>query len=137
MWRLSFFVAPERDDTRKIPLGSWCISLSLLETSPPTYINSHLVMSKAKGPLSPTHGPSSLMPTSSNSLRKPENPAIYIKLVGELEAAQNCFNQGKIVVALIGSLAGANFQYEWVENSIFSMNLVDMLSLQEQPLYFC
>lgn len=103
-----------------------------METSPPTYIDSRLVIPEAKSslpnsppstePPSPKRSPSSPFRTSSNPLSKPKNPEISIRLKSreQLEAARDRHHRGKkIVVALEESLAGSNLQYGWAEYSFF------------------
>jgi hypothetical protein len=138
MWRLSFFLAPDSGSTNQ-PSRSWCISLSLLETSPSIFLDSYLVISEAKIPPLPNSQSATSIQTWLNSLDRLEDPAIPIRLKGQLEASQSFFNGGReIVVPLNGSLVGRgeNLRYGWVEYSLFSMNFSDTLSLQEQPLYF-
>ncbi|KAF5356769.1 hypothetical protein D9756_006539 [Leucocoprinus leucothites] len=45
MWRLAFFVVPENCSTRsgRRP-GSWCVSLSLMAHSPPTWVDSRVLI---------------------------------------------------------------------------------------------
>ncbi|KAF9035877.1 hypothetical protein BJ165DRAFT_1508659 [Panaeolus papilionaceus] len=76
MWRLSFFVAKSDWGLRhvgsfkQIKAGSWCISLQLLENSPPTYIDSRVVIEDASTSqlLSPP-SPSKTNPPSSSPTR--------------------------------------------------------------------
>ena len=138
MWRLSFFVAPD-SGTISQPSRSWCISLSLLETSPSIVLESYLVVSKAKIPPLPNSSSATSIQTWLNSLGTLQNPAIYIRLKGKLEAHRNFFErESEIVVALNGSLVGCGEKLRdgWVEYSLFSMNFSDTLPLQEQPVYF-
>jgi len=149
MWRLSFFVAREPRHPGDPPAGSWCISLSLLETSPPTYIDSRLIISEAKSsqlpnspsstePPSPKRGPVSPFRTSSNPLTKPKNPPISIRLKSrdQLEASRDHHHhRRRIIVALEQSLAGSNLQYGWVESGLCSMNSTDALSLFRNSPY--
>jgi hypothetical protein len=119
-----------------------------METSPPTYIDSRLVISEAKSslpnspsstePPSPKRSPSSPFRTSSNPLSKPKNPEISIRLKSreQLESARDRHHRGKkIVVALEESLAGSNLQYGWVEYSLLSIKLSDFLSLFRNTPY--
>jgi len=77
---MTFFVA--RADPTKIgapPEGSWCISLSLQESSPPTHLDSRLLISEASIPnLSPsrTSSPESspALEFPSSSLSSPHSP---------------------------------------------------------------
>ena len=149
MWGLSFFVAPQPRHLGDPPSGSWCISLSLMETSPPTYINSRLVISAVQSsplpnsssstdPPSPKRGPSSPFRTSSNPLNKPKNPDISIRLKSreQLEVARGRHYSGRqIVIALEESLAGSNLQYGWVEQSFLYELFWHLISFQEQPLH--
>jgi len=121
MWRLSFFIAGEHKLSNDPPSGSWCISLSLLETSPPTYIDSRLVIFEAKSS-QPANSPSSTEPPSPNRghsspFRTPSNKpkistiSIRLKSREQLEVARQHNSGRRIVVALEESLAGSNLQY--------------------------
>jgi hypothetical protein len=119
VWQLSFFVAP--DGSLDPPSRSWCISLSLLETSPPIDIDSYLFISEVKVPQLPN---------------SPNPKWISIGLKGKLEAARDFFHQGgKIVVALDGSLAGpgVSLRQGWAEYSLFSMSFSDTFLFRNSP----
>jgi len=138
MWQLSFFVAPDSGSASQ-PSRSWCISLSLLETSPSIFLESYLVISEAKIPPLPNSPSATSIQTWLKSLDRLKDPAISIRLKGQLEAHRSFFyRESEIVVALNGSLVGQgeNLRYGWVEYSLFSTNFSDTLPLQEQPLYF-
>ncbi|KAF8963166.1 hypothetical protein BDZ97DRAFT_1822112 [Flammula alnicola] len=138
MWRLAFFIAPEpRTHGVDPPTGSWCISLSLVETSPPTFVNSRLLISEAKSPQTPTSpvppeppspprkGIFRLPPNISNIPRERYPRKICPFDQADVErpiAGSEEWQPGKnIVIALEDSLSGANLQYGYV---VFSSMLV-------------
>jgi hypothetical protein len=47
LWCFTFLVAPEPKTSSAPPAGSWCISLSLQETSPPAHVDSRLLILEA------------------------------------------------------------------------------------------
>lgn len=84
MWGLEFFIAPE---------NSWCVALSLLETSPPTWINARLIIPEA---IPPSTKPKPIeLKLRSNAHQ------------GQLQAPR----RNKIEVMLQDSSMGANLQY--------------------------
>ncbi|PPQ94817.1 hypothetical protein CVT25_007454 [Psilocybe cyanescens] len=134
MWRLAFFIAPEprRYRTSVEPrVGSWCISLSLIETSPPTYVQARLLIPEAKSPSANLEAPESPgsstndPPSSSPFFRLPKSLSysepnsknaisILLKSNEQIEAATGSRRNsaGKsIVVSLEESTMGANLQY--------------------------
>lgn len=118
MWRLEFSIAPENGYDKCRP-GSWCISLSLLDTSPPTWIDSRLIIPEATPPspdhhsdhLSPPLSTSSLFKLPSNALKL--KPAIELRLqsVEQLEAARKGQSAKSVIITLQDSLMGAHLQY--------------------------
>ncbi|THU81423.1 hypothetical protein K435DRAFT_767273 [Dendrothele bispora CBS 962.96] len=44
MWRLAFKVSQKNHDYNAPPPGTWCVSLSLMENSPPTVLDSKLII---------------------------------------------------------------------------------------------
>lgn len=50
MWQLRFFVEPEHSRGYGRRSGSWYVSLSLMEHSPPTWIDSRLVIAEPQIP---------------------------------------------------------------------------------------
>ncbi|XP_006460566.1 hypothetical protein AGABI2DRAFT_203651 [Agaricus bisporus var. bisporus H97] len=48
MWQLRFFVEPEDSRAQGRRPGSWCVSLSLMEHSPPTWIDSQLLIAEPR-----------------------------------------------------------------------------------------
>jgi len=120
MWRLEFSIAPENGYDSCRP-GSWCISLSLLETSPPTWIDSRLIIPEATSPSADHHSDHHLNPPLSASSRfklPPSNaskpkPAIELKLESneQLEVARRGQPPKRITVTLQDSLLGAHLQY--------------------------
>jgi hypothetical protein len=125
LWRLSFFVASARHHNQLTP-GSWHISLTLLEHSPPTWIDSRLVIDEPAQPLSSP--PSDLTdfesPTTPSSRRKSKEkpkPTIsyrlksqFTQLIASPEHAQN-----EIRVSLDDSMMGSGLQYAYVLLHIF------------------
>ena len=118
MWRLEFSIAPDKGYGECRP-GSWCISLSLLETSPPTWIDSRLIIPEATSPLADHSSDYSNPPPSASSLfrlpataSKPK-PAIELRLQSseQLEAPRKGQSPKRIIVMLQESLMGANLQY--------------------------
>ncbi|KAJ3561838.1 hypothetical protein NP233_g9949 [Leucocoprinus birnbaumii] len=69
MWKLAFFVVPENGDARsgRRP-GSWCVSLSLMEHSPPTWVDSRVLIAD---PYQPATTKSKPKPTISMRLKSP------------------------------------------------------------------
>jgi len=89
MWRLEFFIAPENG----VHPGSWGVALSLLETSPPAWLNSRLVIPEA---IPPSTKPKPIeVKLRSNSHQ------------GQLQAPR----RNNIQVMLQDSLMGSNLQY--------------------------
>lgn len=86
MWRLEFFITPENG----VHPGSWGVALSLLETSPPAWLNSRLVIPEA-------------MPPST----KPKPIELKLRSNAQLEAPR----RNNIQVMLQDSLMGSKLQY--------------------------
>ena len=116
MWRLEFLIAPENGFDSCRP-GSWCISLSLLETSPPTWIDSRLIIPEATPPSADHHSDQPKTPLSASSRFKlpssTPKSAIELRLQPryELEAPRRGHPPRRIVTMLQDSLMGANLQY--------------------------
>ncbi|KAF8161651.1 hypothetical protein B0H34DRAFT_796403 [Crassisporium funariophilum] len=123
MWRLAFVIIPESNGHRNgLSPGSWCITLGLLETSPPTCIDSRLLIAEAATSLpkaSDLLDDSTPPPTTRQSpFRRPSNtpkpkPTISLRLQSseQLEAPRRGQAGRQIVVSLQDSLMGANLQY--------------------------
>jgi len=120
LWRLSFFVAGEHRYHYDPPTGSWCISLALLENSPPTYIDSQVVIPIAQANSPPTSPPQSPPPSRTRSpvaahKRKSSDlkPTISLRLSSndQLESPGKYDGGKKIIVGLDNSLMGAKLQY--------------------------
>ena len=90
MWRLEFFISPENG----VHPGSWGVALSLLETSPPAWLDSRLVIPEAAIPPSTKPKPIELKLRSNSHL-------------GQLQAPM----RNNIQVMLQDSLMGSNLQY--------------------------
>ncbi|KAG6867231.1 hypothetical protein C0993_005380 [Termitomyces sp. T159_Od127] len=130
MWRLEFLIAESPSRHRDKPRqGSWCISLSLLENSPPTWIDSRLLVPEPTPPspdtLSSPDGPPSLpsSPSLIDRLRlqprssKPK-PAISIRLRSPQQLAPLGTRSRRdreiceaIVVSLDESAMGSSLQH--------------------------
>ncbi|KAK0194140.1 hypothetical protein F5146DRAFT_1134910 [Armillaria mellea] len=100
MWRLSFFVS-SRDRPRRPRRGSWCVGLSLMESSPPTWVDSRLIIQD--------------QPAIEEEQSKPK-PAISLRIKSPAElvpmTAFARVNQTKqIVVLLEESIMGQNLQF--------------------------
>uniref|UniRef100_A0A8H7XXQ4 Uncharacterized protein n=1 Tax=Psilocybe cubensis TaxID=181762 RepID=A0A8H7XXQ4_PSICU len=137
MWQLTFFVAsePRRNRAAYAPrVGSWCIALSLIESSPPTYVQARLLIPEAKPPPTEVQTPDPLGPSTNDtspssffrfpSLSLSPNPtpelhskntiSIVLNSNEQLEAATGTRRRhaGKsIVVSLEESTLGVNLQY--------------------------
>ncbi|KAK0451452.1 hypothetical protein EV421DRAFT_1703200, partial [Armillaria borealis] len=103
LWRLSFF-ASSQDRPRSPRWGSWCVGLSLMESSPPTWVDSRLIIQDQ--PVQDVIDEEQSKPKPTISLR--------IKSPGEL-VPMNAFthvNQTKqIVVSLEESIMGQTQQF--------------------------
>jgi hypothetical protein len=131
LWRLSLFIIPD-DVWYGPPPGSWCVSLSLLEPSPPTWFNSRLYIrepgggnvshTKSSG-TEPQPQPIDLLgPTPTLdytfSSQIPPLPAhltkdnfLILNSKQMLEAPRNGIPATKILVSMNDSLAFASLQY--------------------------
>ncbi|KAK0446087.1 hypothetical protein EV421DRAFT_247945 [Armillaria borealis] len=103
LWRLSFFVSSQ-DRPRSPRRGSWCVGLSLMESSPPTWVDSRLIIQDQ---------PVQDVIDEEQSKQKP-TISLRIKSPGEL-VPTNAFaraNQTKqIVVSLEESIMGQTLQF--------------------------
>jgi hypothetical protein len=129
MWCLSFAIATDTPKRTGVKPGSWCITLSLLEHSPPTWIDSRLLIEEPRRPPSPKKLlddlPSPLSIFGQNAKLKPK-PTISLRLktgnaqlIAPSESTSSfmsqCDPQNEISVSLDDSMMGAGLQYEWVE----------------------
>jgi hypothetical protein len=76
MWQLRFFVEPQHQRGHGRRSGSWYVSLSLMEHSPPTWIDSRLLIAEPqtqipKGDKSSKSKPNIIMRLSSTSTLTP------------------------------------------------------------------
>lgn len=121
MWKLEFSIANGSQHADPRP-GSWCISLSLLENSPPAWIDSRLLVQEpdttspipspdTKSPTSP--GRSASSPFVFGASRPKTKPTISIRLKSteQLFAPRPHQAQSKVVVSLEDSLMGSSLQY--------------------------
>jgi len=110
---------PQRSGPRQ---GSWCISLSLLEHSPPTWIDSRLIIPEptpttAEPPFQPSTSPSSPSLLDRIKARPKPKPTIVIRLMSPLQlvappaTSQNHKECTAIVVSLEDSMMGSSLQY--------------------------
>jgi len=121
-----FFVAPEPRASGDPRVGSWCLSLSLLESSPPTYLQARLIIIEAKPitllestpyppPSNPTPSVSPFWLVSGRNPNPNSNLAKFVDLSTnqeQLEAGTGRRNPGRsVVVCLDDSVVGPNFQY--------------------------
>ena len=138
MWKLEFSIANGSQHAGPRP-GSWCISLSLLENSPPTWIDSRLLVQEpdTTSPLpspdkqSPTsHGRSASSPFVFGASRPRAKPTISIRVKStqQLFANRPYQAQSKVVVSLEDSLMGSSLQYAYASSS-FHFNAILMLSI--------
>ena len=117
MWRLEFLIVPETGLDHYRP-GSWCIALSLLETSPPTWIDSRLIIPEATSPPSDKHSDHGNTPVSASSRFKlPSNASkakpieLRLQAKRQLETSRKGLPSNRILAMLQDSLMGANLQY--------------------------
>ncbi|KAF8809749.1 hypothetical protein BYT27DRAFT_7187618 [Phlegmacium glaucopus] len=132
LWRLGLLIIPD-DVWYGPPPGSWCVSLSLLEPSPPTWFNSRLYLREpgagieSSGPesqpqpidllsstptLDHTHTFSSQIPPPPPPPPHLKNSAALIMSSKQLmEAPRNGVPATKIVVSMDDSQAFASLQY--------------------------
>lgn len=114
MWKLVFFIAQDhRDGPRP---GSWCISLSLLENSPPTWIDSRLIIPEPAPAVSPELSPlSTSSPLRRAKTKLKPKPTIIIRLKSsqQLVAAStpSRVQATSVVVSLEDSMMGSGLQY--------------------------
>ncbi|KAF8058527.1 hypothetical protein FPV67DRAFT_1428150 [Lyophyllum atratum] len=122
MWRLEFSIAQDPSGSGSARQGSWCISLALLEHSPPTWIDSRLIIpeptpTSAETPFPPPTPPSSppslldrvkARPAKPNPTPPKPKPTIVIRLKSR---EQLVYGQSQIVVALEDSMMGSSLQY--------------------------
>ncbi|KAF9524749.1 hypothetical protein CPB83DRAFT_773328 [Crepidotus variabilis] len=135
MWKLAFYIAPPPKWHSDPVEGSWCISISLLENSPPTFLDSQILIrvvpETAASPLpSPSQlvtqgeSPSTLPPTSplsqfssallSSTRPSRPDPTISLRLKTsheQLEAPGKRTPGKNVMVTLETSLLASKLQY--------------------------
>ncbi|KAK0236265.1 hypothetical protein EDD85DRAFT_635775 [Armillaria nabsnona] len=103
LWRLSFFVSSQ--DRRRSPRrGSWCVGLSLMDSGPPTWVDSRLIIQDQ--PVQDVIDEEQSKPKPTISLR--------IKSPGELvptNAPAHANQTKQIVVSLEESIMGKTLQF--------------------------
>ncbi|TFK65178.1 hypothetical protein BDN72DRAFT_801395, partial [Pluteus cervinus] len=140
LWRISFCIAPDGPTQYGSPRpGSWCISLSLLACSSPTYIDSRILIAEpTPEPLPPQQGiislidspperpnPSVSYPSSNshpptNSKPPKPRPTITLRLKSDKKLASQDQKRNaaqgmetEVVVALEDSLMAASLQHAY------------------------
>jgi hypothetical protein len=121
MWQLTFSIA--QDSQHGVRPGSWCINLSLLENSPPTWVDSRLIIPEPTSGSSPPGSPSSASPSSTSpslldrvkTKRKPK-PTIVIRLkpsqqLVPLSLGYSYQQTTSVVVSLEDNTIGSSLQY--------------------------
>ena len=131
LWRLSLLIIPD-GVWYGPPPGSWCVSLSLLEPSPPTWVNSCLYLrgpgSRTESNTNPSgtepqpqpvdlpsststlhHAVSSQIPAPSPHLNK--HNALILISKQMMEAPRNGIPATKIIISMDNSPAFASLQY--------------------------
>lgn len=94
-WRLSFLVTPETHLNVHHRAGSWLVVLTLLEHSPPTWIDSQLVISEPPPSPNPDSG-TSIVPTPSPSDALPSYPSVRYQAPPQHPARDSIFrSKGK------------------------------------------
>ncbi|KAJ7197684.1 hypothetical protein C8J57DRAFT_1105480 [Mycena rebaudengoi] len=102
MWRLSFNVA-QPDRNRNIPSpGTWYVALSLLENSPPTWIDSRLLVPAP--PEAPQEQPGGFASVFGGGRPRPRPTlSVRIKAQEQLEASGRRHRRNEIIVLLDGN----------------------------------
>ena len=118
MWRLEFSIAPEHGYNHRCRPGSWCISLYLLESSPPTWIDSRLIIPEAIPPSTDHHSDHGNSPAAASSrfqlpsiASKSKPIELRLESSEQLEASRSGYPPNRAIVMLQDSLMGANLQY--------------------------
>ncbi|PPQ81086.1 hypothetical protein CVT25_014549 [Psilocybe cyanescens] len=96
LWRFSFLITPD-NAWYGPPPGSWCVSISLQEPSPPTWLDARLVL---EDPVAGSGVPPGKVPT-----------LLRLKSKQMMEAPRNGVPATQIVVALDENPAFASLQY--------------------------
>ncbi|PPQ65740.1 hypothetical protein CVT24_011773 [Panaeolus cyanescens] len=132
LWRLRFFVSKGEHGLRvvgsytaAVKAGTWSISLELLDSSPPTYIDSRIVIEDASisRSTSPTVNPTPSSPSrnsfSLSSILSSEEddsayrpkPTIELRIYSREQLESKGYNSSPLCVRLEDSLMAANLQY--------------------------
>ena len=116
MWRLEFSISPRCNSRYECQPGSWCISLYLLESSPPTWIDSRVII-RTKIPSSTDHHPDQVNSSVSALFMSPsKSKPIELRLQSS-EMLENSndgwhpYGPNRAIVMLQENLIGANPQY--------------------------
>lgn len=136
MWNLAFYIAPPPKSHTDPVEGSWCVSISLLESSPPTFLDSQILiqvvpevspspiplpsilLSGSETPTTPIPPTSPLSQLSgafrpAKSSRADSNISIRLKTSSheQLEAPGKRTSGNKVMVTLEKSALSAKLQY--------------------------
>ncbi|KAF8161652.1 hypothetical protein B0H34DRAFT_652603, partial [Crassisporium funariophilum] len=125
LWRFAFMIIPD-DAWYGPPPGSWCVSLSLLEPSPPTWLDARVILVQPDGP-EIIDGPAPSEPPPQSNFRSATNALINslssqntkgkspmaLRLTSKqmMEAPRNSVPATKTVVSIDESSAFASLQY--------------------------
>ena len=125
MWKLAFYIAQDGGDRNAPRPGSWCISLSLVENSPPTRIDSRLIIPDPSAPVYPFPTSASspnMSPISTSSppllerakSQRKAKPTISIRLKTSQQLVSPQLSNDSstsVVVSLEDSSIGSSLQY--------------------------
>ena len=122
LWTFTFFVAPETWVDTEPPGGSWCVSLELQETSPPTHVDSRLHIRgpnvvkspepTPRFPISPSYFTSPLNSMSPKRINSRSSNTLRLKTsTGPLVAPSKHSRGNRIVQSLEKCLNVATLQY--------------------------
>jgi len=148
MWQLRFFIAQDNryDRIREGPQpGSWCISLSLLENSPPTCIDSRLIIPEPISSSSSAESPST--PSSASLLERAKTkwkpkPTISIRLKSTQQLIapplgrhhRHHHQTTSVIVSFESNMMASSLQYTYVCLSMF-VRIANVL--QKRDLLHC
>lgn len=98
LWALKFYIAScESKSYRPGEPGSWNVSLTLLEHSPPAYIDSRLVIEEVQS--SPTSA-STESPVAAPTVETPPPPTPAQSLPGDYLSRLSCVSNGKPTISI-------------------------------------
>ncbi|KAF9257843.1 hypothetical protein L218DRAFT_965004 [Marasmius fiardii PR-910] len=117
MWRLAFCISNEKWRHDRPRFGAWYVCLTLLENSPPTWIDSRLLIPDASLTIPPPSSSSLAdVPPRSDDGSKRLKPTISIRLttrveLGPKQGGFNPHNQSNIYTLLESDSNGPSLQY--------------------------